>query len=149
MFREKEAAVITAEKDDVAVEEIRSEQEVSSDSVTQLHVIAVLSALMAFASISTDFYLPAMTSALGASEGMISYTISGYLIGFSFGQLVWGPVSDHYGRRVPIAGGLVLFVIGSAGCAVSQSTEAVIVCRIVQALGASASVVLSRATVSF
>lgn len=113
-------------------------------------VLAVLSALMGFASISTDFYLPAMpamANALGADAGMVEFTISGYLVGFSLGQLFWGPISDRYGRRLPIAIGLVLFVIGSAGCALAGSVHAIIAWRIIQAVGACAGVVLSRAMV--
>ena len=85
-------------------------------------VLAILSALMGFASISTDLYLPAMPAigeALGASGGTIEFTVSGYLIGFSLGQLFWGPLGDRRGRRGPIAAGLVLFAIGSAGCALA------------------------------
>jgi len=116
----------------------------------RLHVLAVLSMLMGFASISTDLYLPAMpmmSLSLGADAGMVELTISGYLVGFSLGQLLWGPISDRYGRRLSIAIGLVLFVIGSAGCALSESVQAMIGWRIVQALGACASVALSRAMV--
>jgi DHA1 family bicyclomycin/chloramphenicol resistance-like MFS transporter len=114
------------------------------------HTLAILAALMGFASISTDLYLPAMPAmarALGANTGSVEWTISGYLIGFSVGQLLWGPVSDRFGRRLPIAAGLVLFVIGSAGCALAGSVSAIILWRIVQALGACASVVLARAMV--
>ncbi|HOY53797.1 MAG TPA: multidrug effflux MFS transporter [Opitutaceae bacterium] len=113
-------------------------------------VLAILSALMGFASISTDLYLPAMPAigeALGASGGTIEFTVSGYLIGFSLGQLFWGPLGDRRGRRGPIAAGLVLFAIGSAGCALAGTAYALIAWRIVQALGASAGVVLSRAMV--
>lgn len=105
---------------------------------------------MGFASISTDFYLPAMplmAAQLGADPGDVEYTISGFLIGFSLGQLFWGALSDKYGRRIPVALGLVLFIIGSAGCAISQNVEAMIFWRILQALGACAGVVLSRAMV--
>ncbi len=105
---------------------------------------------MGFASISTDFYLPVMpdmAAQLGADAGSIEYTISGFLIGFSLGQLVWGAVSDKYGRRIPLAIGLVLFIIGSIGCATSDSVHAIILWRILQALGACAGVVLSRAMV--
>ena len=113
-------------------------------------VLGILSLLMGFASISTDLYLPAMPAmgaSLGASAGMMEWTVSGYLIGFAIGQLLWGPVSDRYGRRTPVAIGLVLFVIGSAGCALSGSSETMIAWRVVQAIGASAGVVLSRAMV--
>lgn len=86
------------------------------------YLLAILSLLMGFASISTDLYLPAMpemSRSLHADAGMIELTISGYLIGFSLGQLLWGPISDRYGRRPSVATGLVLFVIGAAGCALS------------------------------
>ena len=113
-------------------------------------VLTVLSALMGFASISTDFYLPAMPAmgrTLGASTGAIEWTVSGYLIGFSLGQLLWGPIGDRHGRRMPVALGLVLFVVGSAGCALSGGIWAMIGWRVVQAVGACASVVLARAMV--
>ncbi len=114
------------------------------------HRLALMAALMGFGSISTDLYLPAMPvmgRALGGSAGSMEWTISGYLIGFSLGQLLWGPIGDRYGRRLPVAAGLVLFVIGSAGCAMAGSVSAIIAWRIVQALGACASVVLARAMV--
>ena len=114
------------------------------------YVLAVLSMLMGFASISTDLYLPAMplmAQSLVAETGMIELTISGYLIGFSLGQLLWGPISDRYGRRPSVAAGLVLFVIGSAGCALATSAQFLIAWRVVQAVGACAGVALSRAMV--
>src|SRR5436190_19440788 len=83
-------------------------------------VLGILSALMGFASISTDLYLPAMPAMgreFGANPGAVEWTISGYLIGFSLGQLLWGPIGDRFGRRMPVAIGLILFAIGSAGCA--------------------------------
>jgi DHA1 family bicyclomycin/chloramphenicol resistance-like MFS transporter len=113
-------------------------------------VLAILSALMGCASISTDFYLPAMPAmghAVGADTGAVEWTISGYLIGFSLGQLFWGPIGDRFGRRLPVAIGLLLFIIGSAGCALSGTIWAVISWRIVQAVGAAAGVVLGRAMV--
>ncbi|WP_313334030.1 multidrug effflux MFS transporter [Sphingobium yanoikuyae] len=115
-----------------------------------LRIMAILATLMAFGSISTDLYLPAMPAMardLGADTGAMEFTISGYLIGFSLGQLLWGAVSDRVGRRLPVAIGIILFVIGSAGCALSGSAAEVIGWRIVQAVGACAGVVLSRAMV--
>jgi MFS transporter, DHA1 family, multidrug resistance protein len=66
-------------------------------------VLLILSALMGFASISTDLYLPAipaMAQSLGAGHGMMEWTVSAYLIGFSLSQLLWGPFGDRYGRRL-------------------------------------------------
>lgn len=112
--------------------------------------MAVLGVLLAFASISTDLYLPAMPSmmaGLHASQETLQYSISGYLIGFALGQLFWGPIGDRFGRRIPIAIGLVLFMVGSVGCALSGDAYELIASRLVQALGACASVVLARAMV--
>jgi DHA1 family bicyclomycin/chloramphenicol resistance-like MFS transporter len=105
---------------------------------------------MAFASISTDFYLPAMPAmvdSLHASAGQIEFSITSYLIGFSLGQLLWGSIGDRYGRRLPVAVGLLLFVLGSSGCAMSGDAITMIIWRTVQAVGACASVVLARAMI--
>lgn len=113
-------------------------------------LLGLLGLLMGFASLSTDFYLPAlpsMAASLGATQRSLELTVSGYLAGFSFGQLVWGPLGDSLGRKRPVFAGLVLFIAGSIGCAVATSANMVILCRVVQAFGASAGVVLSRAMV--
>ncbi len=113
-------------------------------------VLAVLSALMAFASISTDLYPPAMPEmgrALGADAGAVELTVSGYLVGFSLGQFLWGPIGDRHGRRLPVAVGLALFAAGSAGCALAGSAWAMVGWRVLQAVGACAGVVLARAMV--
>ncbi|MGV1838337.1 multidrug effflux MFS transporter [Rhizobium rhizogenes] len=118
--------------------------------VSEIWLMAVLGTLLAFASISTDLYLPAMpgmSAALQTSEGNLQYTVSGYLIGFSLGQLFWGPIGDRFGRREPVAVGLVLFMAGCAGCALSTNVIQLISFRVVQAIGACASVVLARAMV--
>ncbi|ACL60961.1 multidrug effflux MFS transporter [Methylobacterium nodulans] len=113
-------------------------------------VLGVLSALMGFASISTDLYLPAlptMATSLGSDTGTMELTVAGYLVGFSLGQLLWGPLGDRHGRRGPVAIGLLLFVLGSAGCALSWTATQMIAWRVVQAVGACAGVVLARAMV--
>jgi DHA1 family bicyclomycin/chloramphenicol resistance-like MFS transporter len=115
-----------------------------------LRVMAILSVLMGFGSISTDIYLPAlptMGQAMGSDSGTMELTISGYLVGFSLGQLLWGPIGDRYGRRLPVAVGILLFVVGSAGCALSDTAWQMIGWRVVQAVGACAGVVLARAMV--
>lgn len=115
-----------------------------------LSILLILSALLAFASISTDLYLPGMpvmAADLHADGGTMELTISGYLAGFSVGQLFWGPFSDRFGRRLPVALGCLLFIAGSAGCALSTSGTTLIAWRLVQAFGACANVVLARAMV--
>ncbi len=125
-------------------------QPLASARRPQLWVMIVLSALMGFGSISTDLYLPAvpvMAKALRTGHGTVEFTIGAYLIGFSLGQLIWGPIGDRYGRRTPVAFGLLLFVVASAGCALSGDAWQMIAWRIVQALGACSGVVLARAMV--
>lgn len=115
-----------------------------------LRLMLILSALMSFASISTDMYLPALPAIareLHATAASIELTLSAFLIGFTAGQLLWGPIADRRGRRLPIAAGLVLFVIGSAGCALSDTVWQMMGWRVVQALGASVGPVLARAMV--
>ena len=113
-------------------------------------LLLVLSVLLGFASISTDLYLPAlpiMGTVLGASQGTLEMTISGYLLGFSLGQLFWGPISDRFGRRLPLLIGLTIFVAASAGCATASDAAQLVGFRVLQAVGASAGVVLARAMV--
>lgn len=122
----------------------------SEENTPGWYLLGVLSLLMGFASISTDLYLPAMPvmiKTLNSDAGMIELTVSGYLIGFSLGQLIWGPIGDRYGRRPSIGAGLILFIAGSAGCALSTNALMMISWRVVQALGACASVVLARAMI--
>jgi DHA1 family bicyclomycin/chloramphenicol resistance-like MFS transporter len=112
--------------------------------------LLILSTLMSFASMSTDMYLPALPTigrALHASAASIDLTFSSFLVGFSAGQLLWGPIADRHGRRMPVAVGVVLFVIGSAGCALSTSVWQLMGWRVVQAVGACAGPVLARAMV--
>jgi DHA1 family bicyclomycin/chloramphenicol resistance-like MFS transporter len=136
---------------DLAVSPSVPQTDTSADANNHgLRVLLILSALLAFASISTDLYLPAMpvmAASLHADSGTMELTISGYLSGFSVGQLFWGPFSDRFGRRLPVALGLLLFIIGSAGCALATDGTALIAWRVVQALGACANVVLARAMV--
>lgn len=118
--------------------------------MSNLRVLGTLAVLLGFASISTDLFLPAlpaMAKALGAGSGQMELVVSTYLAGFGFGQLVWGPVSDRFGRRGPILLGVAVFVIGSAGCALATLPWHIILWRVVQALGASAGVALARAMV--
>ncbi|GGP21537.1 Bcr/CflA family multidrug efflux MFS transporter [Silvimonas iriomotensis] len=115
-----------------------------------LRLMIILSALMSFSSIATDMYLPALPTLvhdLHTDMGRVALTISTFLTGFSLGQLLWGPISDRIGRRGPIAAGLLLFAVGSVGCAVAADINQLLFWRAVQALGACAGPVLARAMV--
>ncbi|ADU72474.1 multidrug effflux MFS transporter [Pantoea sp. At-9b] len=112
-----------------------------------LTFVLILSALMAVTSLSTDIYLPAMPLMTKDLQGDAELTITGFLIGFSIAQLIWGPISDRYGRRVPLFIGMFLFVIGSVGCALSTDIVQIVFWRIFQALGACTGPMLARAMI--
>lgn len=110
-------------------------------------LMLILGVLMAMTSLSVDIYLPAMPQMQHELVGNIELTITGFLIGFSLAQLVWGPISDQIGRRKPLFIGMILFVIGSIGCAFSQNIGQVVFWRIVQAFGACTGPMIARAIV--
>ncbi|MDN4370397.1 multidrug effflux MFS transporter [Citrobacter portucalensis] len=120
---------------------------VTTASQTGLTFILILSGLMAFTSLSTDIYLPAMPTMAEDLHGNVELTITGFLIGFTIAQLIWGPISDHMGRRKPLFIGMVLFIIGSAGCALSTSITQIVFWRVFQALGACTGPMLARAMI--
>ena len=109
--------------------------------------IVILSLLMATTSLSTDIYLPAMPAMAKELQGNSELTITGFLIGFSLAQLLWGPISDKIGRKIPLYIGVILFIIGSLGCAFSTSMVELVLWRVFQAFGACVGPMLSRAMI--
>ncbi|OJT44490.1 multidrug effflux MFS transporter [Serratia plymuthica] len=112
-----------------------------------LTFVIILSALMAFTSLSTDIYLPAMPTMAKDLHGDVELTITGFLIGFCIAQLIWGPLSDHFGRRAPLFVGMALFIVGSVGCALSTDIAHIVFWRVFQALGACTGPMLARAMI--
>ncbi len=119
----------------------------SKTKTTGLPFVLLLSALMAFTSLSTDIYLPAMPVMAAELHGNVELTITGFLVGFAIAQLIWGPISDHFGRRIPLFIGMVLFIIGSAGCALATDISHIVFWRVFQALGACTGPMLARAMI--
>jgi DHA1 family bicyclomycin/chloramphenicol resistance-like MFS transporter len=91
--------------------------------------------------------LPATARALGMSIGTSQLTITLYLIGLAIGQLLYGPVSDRFGRRPVLLVGLSLFTVASIATAVAPNAAVLIGARIMQSLGGCAGLVLGRAAV--
>lgn len=112
--------------------------------------VAMLTFMVALGQMSMGLYLPSMPSmagALDASVGQVQLTFTVFLAGFAASQLIWGPVSDRFGRRVTLFVGLACFTLAGAACAMAQSIEQLIVFRFLQAVGACAGQVVSRAIV--
>jgi MFS transporter, DHA1 family, multidrug resistance protein len=109
-----------------------------------------LGALTAMAPMATDMYLPgmpALAADLAISESGAQLTLSAFFFGFGGGQLIYGPLADRFGRRVPLLAGLTLFTLASFGCALAQNVTTLIVLRFLEALGGCAGPVLARAAV--
>jgi DHA1 family bicyclomycin/chloramphenicol resistance-like MFS transporter len=76
-----------------------------------LAVAVLLTALVAFGAISTDLYLPSLPAigrAFASDTAEVQLTLSVFLVGFAFSQVVYGPLSDRFGRRPVLIGGLGL-----------------------------------------
>jgi DHA1 family bicyclomycin/chloramphenicol resistance-like MFS transporter len=100
--------------------------------------------------LSTDLYLPAlpgMGEQFNATPDRINLTLTAFMIFYAFGTLVWGPLSDHFGRKPILIAGLSLYVVSSALCAFTWNVEGLILSRIFQALGGSAAGVVATAIV--
>lgn len=110
-------------------------------------LLAVLSMLGPF---SIDTYIPAFSGiaqALGASPVEMQQTLSAYLFGFAFMNLFHGALADSFGRRPVVLGGIALFTLASAGCALSQNIGHLVLFRALQGLSTGAGVVVSRAVI--
>lgn len=110
----------------------------------------VLGLLCAVGPFAIDMYLPALPDIetdLGATTSATQLTLTSYFIAFGLCQIAYGPLSDVYGRKAPLYAGLVLFILGSVGCAMAPSVEWLITFRFVQGLGAAAMGVIPRAII--
>jgi len=104
-------------------------------------LIAMLALLSAFPPLSIDLYLPALPNlmhVMQTSQSLINLSLSLFLIFFAIGILIWGPLSEKYGRKPILLIGLGLYVFGSIGCALSVNVGQLILTRVVQALGSGA-----------
>ena len=110
-------------------------------------VLGLLSAIGPFA---IDMYLPALPSigqSLNASMGAVQLSLMAFFISLGIGQIIYGPVSDMVGRKLPLYFGLLLFAAGSVGCALAPDIHTLVVLRFIQGLGACAGMVIPRAVV--
>lgn len=112
--------------------------------------IVVLGLLTALGPLSIDMYLPALTVIahdLSVPTAWVASSIPAYFLGLVVGQLIYGPISDRIGRKLPLYAGLALFSLASLLCATAQSIDMLIIARIIQALGGCVGVVIARAAI--
>src|SRR3954452_25141370 len=91
--------------------------------------------------------LPDTARALNVSPGAIQLTITLYLIGLAFGQLIYGPSSDRFGRRPVLLAGLALFTLAGVATAAAPGVLTLVLARVLQSVGACSGLVLGRAIV--
>ncbi|MBE1424875.1 DHA1 family bicyclomycin/chloramphenicol resistance-like MFS transporter [Desulfomicrobium macestii] len=114
----------------------------------KIRALLILALLAAFPPLSTDMYLPAlptMVETWQTTEAVINLTLVGFFISFSLALLFYGPLSDRYGRKPVLLGGISLYVLSCLVCAQAQSPTALIVGRILQGMGAASAATLSLA----
>jgi len=110
----------------------------------------LLAMLTALSPLSVDLYLPAFPSiarSLDVESAEVQITLAIFLLGMSLGQLLYGPLSDRYGRKPPLYFGLVLYIAASIGCMLANDLTTLTASRFFQALGGSAGVVICRAVI--
>ncbi|MBB3102390.1 multidrug effflux MFS transporter [Azomonas macrocytogenes] len=115
-----------------------------------LRILLILGALTAFGPMAIDLYLPSFpTLAVVFSTDIehVQLSLAAYFIGLALGQLIYGPVIDRYGRRLPLLFGTVIFSLASLACAFSPSLDWLIAMRFVQAFGGCVGMVASRTVV--
>lgn len=115
-----------------------------------LALTVALAFLAAIGPVSTDIFLPSLPSmraAFATDTSSVQLTLSIFMAGFAFGQIVFGPLSDRRGRRPVLIGTLILYGLGALACAFAPNIEVMLLGRLLQAIGASGPLVLTRSIV--
>jgi DHA1 family bicyclomycin/chloramphenicol resistance-like MFS transporter len=118
--------------------------------MSQATVVFILALLMGIQPVTTDLYLPALPAlaeGFGASMAQAQYTLSALLLAFGVSQLIWGPLSDRFGRKPILLAGLSLYTLAAVGAAWADSIQLLITWRILQGLSMGAVVMCGRALV--
>jgi MFS transporter, DHA1 family, multidrug resistance protein len=115
-----------------------------------LRLVVVLGCVGAFAPLAVDMYLPGwpdIQRTLGSSASAVQLTLTSFLLGLAAGQLMAGPLSDRFGRRLPLLIGLAGFVGASVLCALSPSIALLVVMRFLQGCAGGAGIAVAGAVV--
>ena len=114
---------------------------------SQLFILVFLGVLTAFGPFVTDMYLPtlpAMTEYFGTTSSQVQLGLTASMIGLAVGQLFFGPLSDKYGRRLPLIIAMLLFLLATIGCLISSTIMQFVGWRVVQGVAGAGGIVISR-----
>ncbi|ENX15640.1 hypothetical protein F895_02186 [Acinetobacter sp. CIP 64.2] len=114
-------------------------------------LLLLLSLFTVLDALAIDIYLPAfplLAESFATTAGQIQLTLSVFLIGLAIGQGIYGPLLDRFGRRNPLLIGIAIFILGSLLAAIAPNIEWLLAARFLQAIGASAGLVVPRAIIS-
>ncbi len=117
---------------------------------SQRRWILILGTISAIGPMTIDMYLPAlptMQAHFGVDTAAVQFTLSIYFLGLAVGQLLYGPLTDRFGRRRLLLIGLAVYTVGSAVCTMAPTIETLIAGRLLQALGGCSGMVITRAMV--
>ena len=112
--------------------------------LTQTPFLFFVAALASIGYSASDIYLPALAEIetdLTTTPALAGLTFSVYMAGFAVAQLIYGPLSDHHGRKPVLIFGLTLFLLATLGCALSSNIQMLLAFRLLQALGICAATV--------
>jgi MFS transporter, DHA1 family, multidrug resistance protein len=112
--------------------------------------ILILGALVALGPFSIDMYLPAFPAIakdLSTTTADVALSLSSFFIGISAGQLLYGPLYDRFGRKIPLIIGLSVYILASMFCVLTKNIEMLVVMRFVQAIGGCAAGVAATVSV--
>lgn len=113
-------------------------------------LVLILGSLTALSPFSIDMYLPAfqdIARSLHTTTAEIDLSLSSYFIGLAFGQLLYGPLMDRFGRKKPLYFGLSLYIVASVACSFATSVQLLVLARLFQAVGGCAASVAAIAMV--
>lgn len=111
------------------------------------YLIVLLGILTAFGPLVTDMYLPtlpSMTVYFGTSQSMVQMGLTTSMAGLALGQLLFGPLSDKFGRRPLLLASLLLFVVSTVVCVFAPTIAVFVTMRLFQGIGAAGGIVISR-----
>ncbi|CDG20937.1 Bicyclomycin resistance protein [Xenorhabdus poinarii G6] len=113
-----------------------------------LGLVLILGLLSMLMPLAIDMYLPSMPTIahdFSVNDGLVQMTLSSYILGFAIGQMIYGPMSDSLGRKPVILGGVIVFTLSSAACALAQDIDTFIFMRFLHGFSAAAAGVVINA----